>query len=88
LGTVQPAETYLRLEELGRRENLLDFALAAAMSGVLMYLLMRTRRMKRRLAVSDEPRVERNLIVIKHSFDEELPASPEMITAVPCGVPE
>ena len=54
-----------------------------------MYLLMRIRRMTRlRLADSNEPVVKRNYIVIKHSFDEELPASPEMAASIPYAATE
>jgi hypothetical protein len=67
----------------------LDLALAAALLGFVMYLLMRIRRMTRlRLAESNEPTVKRNYIVIKHSFDEEVSASPEMTATVPYAATE
>ena len=67
----------------------MDLALTAALLGFVMYLLMRIRRMTRlRLADSNEPVVKRNYIVIKHSFDEELPASPEMAASIPYAATE
>ena len=61
----------------------MDFAYVAAVLSILMYLLMRTRRMKKRLVSGDEPIIKRKMIVIKHSFDEEQGANPAADDTVP-----
>lgn len=67
----------------------MDFAFAVAVLFVLFYLMLRTRRMKMRLIADEEPGgVKRNVIIIRHRFDEEQPVSPEMTGAVPSAAGE
>jgi hypothetical protein len=61
----------------------MDFAYVAAVLSILMYLLMRTRRMKKRLVSGEEAIIKRKMIVIKHSFDEEQGANPATADTVP-----
>ena len=66
----------------------MDFAFALALLGVVMYLLLRTRRLKKRLVVAEEQTVKREVIVIRYGFDGELLANPEMTVSMPTAAGE
>ena len=60
---------------------ILDYLIVLAVIFVLLCVAMRTRRMRKRLE-PDEAIVKPNLIIIKHSFDED-PVTPALMTAQP-----